>query len=60
MAELQRLDGPDAVRIAMDAFVAGRALERIADHARSSAPASATSSPATPPTSPPRSGGRRR
>lgn len=30
--ELQRLDGADAVRIAMDAFVAGRALDRIADH----------------------------
>ena len=26
------LQGPDAVRVAMDAFVAGRALERIADH----------------------------
>jgi phosphate transport system protein len=32
ISELQRLEGPDAVRIAMDAFVAGRALERIADH----------------------------
>ena len=32
VSELQRLEGPDAVRIAMDAFVAGRALERIADH----------------------------
>jgi phosphate transport system protein len=32
VVELQRLEGPDAVRIAMDAFVAGRALERIADH----------------------------
>jgi phosphate transport system protein len=32
VAELQRLEGPDAVRIAMDAFVAGRALERVADH----------------------------
>jgi len=32
VAELQQLQGPDAVRIAMDAFVAGRALERIADH----------------------------
>jgi phosphate transport system protein len=32
VAELQRLEGPDAVRTAMDAFVAGRALERIADH----------------------------
>jgi phosphate transport system protein len=30
--ELQRLEGPDAVRVAMDALVAGRALERIADH----------------------------
>jgi phosphate transport system protein len=30
--ELKRLDGPDAVRIAMAAFAAGRALERIADH----------------------------
>jgi phosphate uptake regulator len=32
MSELKRLDGPDAVRIAMAAFSAGRALERIADH----------------------------
>ncbi len=32
MSELKRLDGPDAVRIAMAAFAAGRALERIADH----------------------------
>jgi phosphate transport system protein len=32
ISELQRLEGPDAVRVAMDAFVAGRALERIADH----------------------------
>jgi phosphate transport system protein len=32
VAELQQLQGADAVRIAMDAFVAGRALERIADH----------------------------
>ena len=32
VAELQRLEGPDAVRIAMAAFAAGRALERIADH----------------------------
>ncbi len=32
VAELQQLAGPDAVRIAMDAFVGGRALERIADH----------------------------
>jgi phosphate transport system protein len=30
--ELQRLQGTDAVRVAMDALVAGRALERIADH----------------------------
>jgi phosphate transport system protein len=30
--ELQRLEGPTAVRVAMDALVAGRALERIADH----------------------------
>lgn len=30
--ELQRLDGPDAVRAAMGTFTAGRALERIADH----------------------------
>lgn len=32
MSELKRLDGPDAVRIAMACFAAGRALERIADH----------------------------
>ena len=32
VTELQHLTGPDAVRIAMDALVAGRALERIADH----------------------------
>jgi phosphate transport system protein len=32
MAELKRLDGPEAVAIAMTAFTAGRALERIADH----------------------------
>jgi len=31
--ELQRLQGPDAVTTAMDTLVAGRALERIADHA---------------------------
>jgi len=31
-AELQRLDGVDAVPIAMAAFAAGRSLERIADH----------------------------
>lgn len=30
--ELQQLEGPDAVRVAMGTFVAGRALERIADH----------------------------
>jgi phosphate transport system protein len=33
LAELMRLDGPDAVRIAVGVFVAGRATERIADHA---------------------------
>ncbi len=32
VTELQRLQGVDAVRVAMDALVAGRALERIADH----------------------------
>jgi phosphate transport system protein len=32
VGELQRLEGPDAVRIAMDAFIAGRSLDRIADH----------------------------
>ena len=32
MNELKRLDGPDAVPMAMAAFTAGRALERIADH----------------------------
>jgi phosphate transport system protein len=32
ISELQHLEGPDAVRIAMAAFAAGRALERIADH----------------------------
>ena len=32
ISELQRLDGPDAVRVAMGVFVGGRALERIADH----------------------------
>ena len=31
--ELVELRGPEAVRIAMDTLVAGRALERIADHA---------------------------
>lgn len=30
--ELQQLEGADAVRVAMGTFVAGRALERIADH----------------------------
>jgi phosphate transport system protein len=32
VSELHTMQGPSAVRIAMDAFVAGRALERIADH----------------------------
>jgi phosphate transport system protein len=32
ISELQRFEGPDAVRAAMGIFVAGRALERIADH----------------------------
>lgn len=32
IVECQRLRGDDAVRIAMGVFVAGRALERIADH----------------------------
>lgn len=32
ISELQRLEGPDAVRVAMGVFVGGRALERIADH----------------------------
>jgi phosphate transport system protein len=32
VSELKRLEGPDAVRIAMACFSAGRALERIADH----------------------------
>ncbi|MGK2948408.1 MAG: phosphate signaling complex protein PhoU [Acidimicrobiales bacterium] len=32
ISELQRLEGPDAVRVSMGVFVAGRALERIADH----------------------------
>ena len=32
MGELKALEGPDAVSIAMAAFAAGRALERIADH----------------------------
>ena len=33
MAELLRLDGPDAVAIATHTLIAGRSLERIADHA---------------------------
>jgi phosphate transport system protein len=33
LTELRRLDGPDAVSIAMDLFVAGQAADRIADHA---------------------------
>ncbi len=33
VAELVRLDGPDAVRIAIGIFTGGRSLERIADHA---------------------------
>ncbi len=33
MAELLRLDGPDAVPIAMRSLVAGRSLERVVDHA---------------------------
>ena len=32
VSEIQRLEGPAAVRIAMGAVAAGRALERIADH----------------------------
>jgi len=32
ISELKALEGPDAVRIAIAAFAAGRALERIADH----------------------------
>jgi phosphate uptake regulator len=32
ISELRRLEGPTAVRVAMGVFVAGRALERIADH----------------------------
>lgn len=32
MSELKRLDGPDAVHVAVTAFAGGRALERIADH----------------------------
>jgi len=33
MAEVLRLQGPDAVRIATTTLIAGRSLERIADHA---------------------------
>ena len=33
MAELLRLTGPDAVRIATHTLIAGRSLERVADHA---------------------------
>jgi len=33
MAELLRLQGPDAVRVATATLIAGRSLERIADHA---------------------------
>jgi len=33
LSELRRLDGPDAVGLAMDLFVAGQAADRIADHA---------------------------
>jgi phosphate transport system protein len=33
LAEMLRLDGPDAVRIALSTFAAGRAIERIGDHA---------------------------
>jgi phosphate transport system protein len=33
ISELRRLDGPDAVGLAMDLFVAGQAADRIADHA---------------------------
>ena len=32
LSELRRLDGPDAVGLAMDLFVAGQAADRIADH----------------------------
>ena len=56
MAELVRLDGPDAVPIAMAAFAAGRSSSASATTPRSSAPGCATSSPATPTTSPPRCG----
>ena len=33
MGELRRLDGPDAVRVAMGVYVAGQAVDRIGDHA---------------------------
>ena len=33
LAELMRLEGPDAARVAITIFAAGRALERIGDHA---------------------------
>ncbi len=33
LAELRRLDGPDAVGMAMHLFIAGQAADRIADHA---------------------------
>jgi phosphate transport system protein len=33
MAELLRLEGPDAVRVAVTTFAAGRSIERITDHA---------------------------
>ena len=33
LAEIMRLDGPDAARVAITIFAAGRALERIGDHA---------------------------
>ncbi len=32
-AELMRLEGPDAVRLGIDTFAAGRSIERIGDHA---------------------------
>lgn len=33
LAEIMRLDGPDAARVAITIFAAGRAVERIGDHA---------------------------
>jgi phosphate transport system protein len=33
METIMRLEGPDAVRVAIGSMLAGRALERIADHA---------------------------